>query len=658
MPARLERAFLCDNFKSLVYYRCFRRSRSPDSSRNSFLMCRLLSVVVAMVVVALAGSVHAEVVSLPERPLVQDIPGMHVDARGYPEFTAIEWQLRLHAPQEAESPLYENAPSAEFELEFPTGKPVVLHWSKGSHSETSDFQPHDQQLSREQPISLESFGGRSSDGVMPYFNLAGDGGGAIVAIGWAGDWKASFEAGDAGKVRVRAGLKRSHFKLRPGEVARLPSLLVMAYRGDWIAGQNQFRRLMLQHYTPANHSPMELMPVAASVHGMLAFNDTTEENLKKLAGEIALLKLPIDTYWLDAGWNEGGFPSRQGTPYADPIRFPHGLSPVGDSVRQTGLRFLVWFEPERAMRGSWLKQHHPEWLLKPTATPADLRYMENDGFHLLDFGNPAARAWAIDAISKQISDSGIRCYRQDCNLYPSYCWHTDEAPDEVGLREIRHITGLYDFLDELARRHPGLILDNCAAGGRRLDFEMMRRSVVLWRSDSCWGNKDFPRNVQAMTHGLSHWIPLHGLGATDTDEVSLRSGMGACASFAINYRDATAVASLRNHLARYLPIRPLFASDFYPLTDWSADSNQWLAFEFHDPAKGEGIVQAFRGAGTANSETAFKLQGLDTNASYVLTDWDAPTSSTAHSGLDLMTKGISVSGQGKQQALVFHFKRQ
>ena len=146
------------------------------------------------------------------------------------------------------------------------------------------------------------------------------------------------------------------------------------------------------------------------------------------------------------------------------------------------------------MRGTWIEREHPDWLLKPTGTPEGLRYQERDGFLLLDLGNPDARQWAVESVSEEITRSGLDYYRQDFNLYPAYFWHTDEKPDEIGLREIRHINGLYDFLDELARRHPSLILDNCAAGGRRLDFEMMRRCIVLWLPrQRTWGHKTFPQ---------------------------------------------------------------------------------------------------------------------------------------------------------------------
>lgn len=574
--------------------------------------------------------------------------------RDYPAYRAVEWQVRLQAPA-AGSPLFEDLRSADFVVRFPTQGDVALHSSDGSHSEASDFQPRRERLTSK-PVVCESFGGRSSDGVMPYFNLAAQGGGLIVAIGWSGDWRAAFEQLAPGQIRVTAGLRRARFRLPAGEQVRLPAVLLMSYRGTWIDGQNQFRRLLLEHFTPAGHTPMELMPVAVSVHGAFRFNDTSEEKLTGLAAKLAGLKLPVDTYWLDAGWNEGGFPKGQGNPHADPARFPRGLGPVGKAVDQAGVRLLVWFEPERAMRGTWLDREHPDWLLQPSATPDGLRYMERGGFRLLDLGNPAARQWALDSVSGHLREAGIEVYRQDFNLYPAYFWHTAEGPEEVGLRELRHINGLYDFLDQLVRRHPGLILDNCASGGRRLDFEMMRRCVVLWRSDSCWGAKSYPRNAQAMTHGLSHWLPLHGLGSHATDDVSLRSGMGACATYSANLNRPEAVAALRRHLARYLKVRPLFAADFYPLTEWSDDPGRWLAFQFHDPATGEGLVQAFcAGENPSRGTLKLKLQGLDPRRQYTLTDWDEATP-TRQIGAELRDGGLGVRARGQSTAVVVHYR--
>jgi len=573
-------------------------------------------------------------------------PPWSMDTTHYDDFGAVEWQLRVHS--EVDSVL-DSPYSADFAIALPGDADTVLHWSKGSHSETTDFQPMEGPL----PQTLSSFGGRSSDGAMPYFNLAHSNGGVILAIGWTGDWQASFEPAGAGRVRVRAGLRHARLALPAGETLRMPSILMMPYAGTWLDGQNKFRRLMLAHFTPKTHAPLDLMPVAASIHGMLAFNDTTEANLIALAKDIAALKLPIDTYWLDAGWNEGGFAGGQGNPKPDPLRFPQGLGPVGNAVAELGQRFLVWFEPERAMRGTWLDREHPAWLLSPTGTPPELRYQENDGFRLVDLGNPEARAWVLEDVAKTIAQAQVGIYRQDFNLYPAYFWQ-GATPEDTALREVRYINGLYDYLDALAARFPKLILDNCASGGRRLDFEMMRRCVALWRSDSCWGDKDFPRNVQAMAHGLSLWLPLHGLGAAATDTVALRSGMGACASFAINYRDPAAVDALRAHLARYLPARAKYLADYYPLTPWSADKAQWIAYQFHDPKTNTGIVQAFCANTTGHEEFRLHLKGLEPDAMYTVVDWDQE--GTRHiSGSKLLQDGLTIKASRSDEAIVLEY---
>lgn len=186
--------------------------------------------------------------------------GLHFETRSYPDHNACEWQVRLQAPADRESAIYENLKSADFVVRLPSDKSGILHWSKGSHSDISDFQPRVETLNTGRVLTLESYGGRSSDGAMPYFNLASDGGGLIVAVGWSGDWKVSFEALAENRVRITAGLKRLRFRLRAGEQVRLPSVLVLAYRGDWLEGQIRFRRLMLHHFTPQSHPPMELMP--------------------------------------------------------------------------------------------------------------------------------------------------------------------------------------------------------------------------------------------------------------------------------------------------------------------------------------------------------------------------------------------------------------
>jgi alpha-galactosidase len=66
---------------------------------------------------------------------------------------------------------------------------------------------------------------------------------------------------------------------------------------------------------------------------------------------------------MDAGWCVGGWPYGLGNWDPDPKKFPHGLKPLGDAAHQKGLKFLLYFEPERVSPGTAIEKQHPKWVL-------------------------------------------------------------------------------------------------------------------------------------------------------------------------------------------------------------------------------------------------------------------------------------------------------
>ena len=131
----------------------------------------------------------------------------------------------------------------------------------------------------------------------------------------------------------------------------------------------------------------------------------------------------------------------------------------------------MWFEPERVTAGTWLTDNHPEWILGG-----------KDG-GLLNLGHPDARQWLTDHIDKLLTEQGIDLYRQDFNMDPLEFWRKNDPEDRQGITEIRHVMGYQAYWDELRRRHPDMLIDSCASGGRRNDLETLRRAVPLLRSD-------------------------------------------------------------------------------------------------------------------------------------------------------------------------------
>jgi alpha-galactosidase len=115
-------------------------------------------------------------------------------------------------------------------------------------------------------------------------------------------------------------------------------------------------------------------------------------------------------------------------------------------------------------------------------------------------------------------------------------------------------------------------------------------------------------------------------------------------------------AALRKIVGQWREYAPNFYGDFYPLTPHNLDSAQWIAWQFDRPESGEGMVQAFRRAESVYTAAQLKLQGLDPNAEYVVTDIDKGKPVRAKGG-ELMEKGLSVEIGERPGAVVITYKR-
>jgi alpha-galactosidase len=351
--------------------------------------------------------------------------------------------------------------------------------------------------------------------------------------------------------------------------------------------------------------------------------------------------VPLNIWWMDAGWYPPGIWPKTGTWEPDPTRFPHGFRPISDAVHARGGRLLVWFEPERVTAGSWLHREHPEWLLGPPGK--DL---------LLDLGNPAALKWLTEHVGAMIQREGLDIYRQDFNFEPLPRWQFQEAEDRQGIREIRHVEGYLAYFDALLQRFPKLLIDTCASGGQRLDLETLRRAVPLWRSDHPF---DIP-SQQQQTYGLSMWVPFHGTATNSSDPYRFRSQMTPGLSVGVEpgWTEAE-YARWRALVAQWKGFADLYYADYYPVTACDRADTTFLAWQFNSPEKGAGFIQAFRRAESAFETARLRLRGLDAKRHYEFTDVDTGAVSK-FTGAELMDQGLSVTVAERPAARVVRYR--
>jgi alpha-galactosidase len=580
----------------------------------------------------------------------------------YSDFPAVEWVVLFKNTGQADTPILSNVLPLNTEItNSASGAPFGLRYALGSHERSDDFRPFETRtFGSAETMTFTSFGGRSSDGYLPFFNLIKSTGGVMLGIGWTGQWTASFRHTANGSMAVTAGMEFTHFKLLPGEEVRTPAILLEFWEGDEpLRGHNLLRALLRDHYTPRPGGKPLKVPLALSAHGTVSFEESTEENMLNGIQRAAELKTPFDTWWIDTGWFElikKNWARSVGNIAPDPVRYPNGMRPVADAAHRNGMKFLLWFEPERVMRDTWLYNKHRSWLLAPPSNlPFELSYMYYDGFHLLDLGNDLARVWLTTYVSESIDEMGIDVYRQDFNMFPVYYWRDKEGKDRQGIREIKYVMGLYQFWDDLLKTHPNLLIDNCASGGRRIDFETLRRSVVLTRSDVIFRS---PTSSQCIGFGLSHWIPFHGMGSVTVEPYQFRSGLGAIFVVAANLNEGDDLWAQMNRLVtQYNEYRHLYEGDFYPLTPYELGDDQTLGWQYDRPDLGEGLIQVFRREKCPADEVQIKVRGLEENAEYELVDIDQPDSPRRFKGQQLMNQGLSVALPAKPSAVLYRYHK-
>ena len=323
---------------------------------------------------------------------------------------------------------------------------------------------------------------------------------------------------------------------------------------------------------------------------------------------------------------------------------------VAERAHAAGMKFILWFEPERVTMSSWIGSNHPEWLLP---RPGGAMKLGPKDSRLLNLGDPRARTWLVDYLDGIFKSEGIDVLRTDFNFDPLLYWKSADAPDRQGLTENHYVTGLLAYWDELERRDPRRWIDTCASGGRRLDLETLRRAAPLLRSDYTSSAVAH----QAHTYGISLWLPWYGSGAGTDDLYLLRSSI--CPAWRIGHdmrRTGDNYNRIRREVAGFRAIQDYLLGDYYPLSPYSQDEKKWMVFQFDSPEKGGGAILAYRRSEAADDSRTFKLRNLDRRAIYEVTDVHSG-SLIRRKGAELMDEGVPIQIAFKPGAVWLSYKR-
>lgn len=552
----------------------------------------------------------------------------------YNDFPVIEWRLFFENKGENTSEILSELNPADFTF---SGKNAVLHHSNGDTTLNDASKSHENAFDRYEtqigpaPLVISSDEGTSCDCAFPFMRLCFPDYIANLAIGWTGQWRASYSETENG-VRFIAGQHSFASEIYSGEIFVTPKITIMLIDGNTPnRAINMWRRWYFAHILP-KPSGKAIGPKAC----MHLFGDngeeftgTTAENQVKALNKYIERGLKPDVWWIDAGWYKHNKSWRDiGTWEADEKRFPvNGLGPIGECCEANGVEFLLWFEPERVNLGSWLANNHPEWCLK--RKKADGREHEMT----LNLANKDACDWLIGHIDNLIKKWRIKVYRQDFNVdKPGTIWADHEEENRVGALENLHIQALYRYWDTLLKNNPGLWIDNCSSGGRRNDLEALRRAVPLHYTDIGYGDHPVKQNQHQLHF---EWIPYfraHNMSWDNeegeyapyvyhntADEFAYQNAMTpAITVMSGAWDDEKAFETGRKMLPIWRKAAEIeLRADYYPFTQSTRSNKDLYAVEFSDCDKGDGFVHVIRNTKCDTEAVTLKLH-VGKNSNYLL----------------------------------------
>ncbi len=473
--------------------------------------------------------------------------------------------------------------------------------------------------------------------------------GLWAALEWSGRWRLEFGNNIEWSFVFRGGPRVKDLVLGPGESLRLPRVHVGVYSGGMDGFSNSIRRYVAQALAPDVEGGRP-WPYVAYDHWFGIHENVSEEVLRPQVDRAA--ELGVEYFVIDAGWYPAsGDKFWTGVGNWERVaeeKFPNGLEPIAEYVKSKGMRFGIWFEPERAYDGSdWLSRH-PEWFLR--------REGANSGH--LNLTKREAQDGLVEMLSGWIERLDIRWLRWDNNQNPGPFW---DAADPTGKVQFAYVEGLYRVFDVLRERHPNLMIDNCAGGGRRIDFGTLARAGTMVISDHaedhhvCRIMQTSGARVLPGNYMNSSLYVGGGDAGRSASPLALLSRMAG--AITLNGHIANWTQEETRLVARYLDgfrtYRHLLMKDFAALTRYPRSEAEWDVVEFLDPESTEAVILAYRVRGGTSDLEVFP-RGLSPERTYDVLDPFSSGKPDRVSGAEITENGIRLA-LGPEAGLARHF---
>ncbi|MBO1299175.1 MULTISPECIES: alpha-galactosidase [unclassified Enterococcus] len=302
---------------------------------------------------------------------------------------------------------------------------------------------------------------------------------------YSGNFIAQAEVDEWDKTRVMIGIHPSQFRwtLAPEDSFTTPEAVLM-YSDAGTNGLAQHFTHFIENHLIDRKWRDTPRPIVFN-NWEATYFDFTEEKLLSLAtiGK----HLGMECFVLDDGWfgKRNNDRSSLGDWTVDKQKFPTGLASFANKLKNMGLQFGMWFEPEMISPDSQLLKQHPDWVVKHPYS----RISVGRGQYVLDFSNPDVVAGIYEQMAAIIEETNVTYIKWDMNrnITEAYSAYLEKQASQQQEFFHRYVQGVYALYGKLLTAYPDLLIEGCAGGGGRYDLGILFYSPQIWPSDNSDG---------------------------------------------------------------------------------------------------------------------------------------------------------------------------
>ncbi len=420
-----------------------------------------------------------------------------------------------------------------------------------------------------------------------------------------------------------------------GKIFNVPAVLFGTYVGNTDDGSNKMKRWFWNYkITPTlKNNPNEPL-----IEYCIPGNESQliEYYKKYPVADWGAELGKIDIDWLDGAgndWTQGNFKK-----YAfwkpDTIKWPNGMT-AGDIVHRNQQKLSLYM---------------------------------NFTFEWNDIGTDEGRDKEKKALLTRYDNWHYDYWRSDMVLEAKYSYLSHES--------------LLEILDYLIANRPNFRYEHCANGGLLKDFTTLRRISVFTNEDS--GGPEYHRESFYSCSFMINPAQIKtdvGMNLGPYGEVPNKGGYSASGNTIndspqwVSYilRTGFMGANMATNWCVYTPNQiegvkihwPLYKTKQRPILrglkvgDMPADvyhilpipnGKEWDGIEYFNTSLNKGSVLLFKPSESSADSKVIKLRGLDKRATYVLTFQDRKEQNVKMTGLELMNKGLEVTGMSGNYA--------